>query len=861
MDLLERDLQLAELADIHRSAAAGRGCVVSVSGAAGTGKTTLVTVFADALPDPRSVRWGWCDDLVVPRPLAPFRDILPQRLDGQTFLDTLADDLCRPSGAAVVVIEDAQWADEATLEAIRFLGRRIERRPIMLVITHRSDDVPDHHPLRVTLGSLPADGLRRLEVGPLSPDAVTALAGSAEEADRLYRLTAGNPFYLHEMLAAPDAWVPDGVQDAVAARLARLDAVARHTVEALAPVPGRVERWLTIACDADAGVEDAVRSGFLVADTDTVRFGHELTRRAVLRSLDRARRRHYDARILDALREVDDQRQVDPARFVHHAIAAEDVTAIAHYAPMAAQRAAAVHAHREAARHLGLALDHPEQFTGPQLADLYDLYADECELTEIRDTAAAAAARAVELREHLGADDALAASLYRLAYLHWGLGQGRDARRGVDRAVALVEGRPPSQAQVKVFALRAKLAMVDYRFDEAVAWGTRAIEAARTIGDDHGRAHAAVTVGTARWQRDPDDDAALIDALSLALSVNDVYAAARAYVNLAEGYTRRMRDELGRAYAEDGLAHCREHDIVTAGDYLVALIASCDLRQGRWDDAETAARYASDAATEALARLVATCTVATVEIRRGDPRATETLADLVAMGEAADDTQSLIPVHLLRAEHAFLRGDLDDVAKIGSPLLDLAVNTHDPVWIGQAALWMHRVGRLDAVPDYTAEPYALHIRGRVTEAAQRWEALGRPYEQADALADSDDPDDVRAALRILDGVGATAKAHQVRVRLTDLGVRSVPRGPRPSTRANPAGLTERQVDVLELLAADLTYREIADRLHLSVKTIDHHVSAVRTKLDVDTRHAAVAEARRRGILAPTRRRSPDAPLT
>jgi DNA-binding NarL/FixJ family response regulator len=169
--------------------------------------------------------------------------------------------------------------------------------------------------------------------------------------------------------------------------------------------------------------------------------------------------------------------------------------------------------------------------------------------------------------------------------------------------------------------------------------------------------------------------------------------------------------------------------------------------------------------------------------------------------------------------------------------------------IGEAALWLHRIGRLDEMPARAADPYELQVAGQSRETALAWHELGRPYEAADALADSSEPDLLLEALTILDRMNAEPRAAMVRRHLVELGLESVPRGPRAATRSNPAGLTARQVEVLRLLSAGLTYRSIADRLHVSVKTVDHHATAIRTKLGVASRVEAVETGRRLGILS------------
>jgi DNA-binding CsgD family transcriptional regulator len=146
--------------------------------------------------------------------------------------------------------------------------------------------------------------------------------------------------------------------------------------------------------------------------------------------------------------------------------------------------------------------------------------------------------------------------------------------------------------------------------------------------------------------------------------------------------------------------------------------------------------------------------------------------------------------------------------------------------------------------------HEVHDRYRAdhpTETAAGWEALGCPYEQALFLFEGDE-DAKRDAIAIMNRLGAAAVYEKMKLEMRSEGIRSIPRGSRKTTRENPALLTERELGVLELLKEGLPNKEIGSRLFISPKTVDHHISAILFKLDVDSRNKAVREAIRRGIV-------------
>jgi DNA-binding NarL/FixJ family response regulator len=147
-----------------------------------------------------------------------------------------------------------------------------------------------------------------------------------------------------------------------------------------------------------------------------------------------------------------------------------------------------------------------------------------------------------------------------------------------------------------------------------------------------------------------------------------------------------------------------------------------------------------------------------------------------------------------------------------------------------------------------AEPFALQLEGRADEAAQRWQALGAPYERALARVESPDEQTAVAAVADLETMGAWAAADRCRGLLRDRGVAKVPSRRRTSTVTNPSGLTSRQLDVARLVARGLTNAELAQQLYISTRTADHHVSAVLTKLGLGTRREVVRRADELGLV-------------
>jgi len=256
MELLERSEFVEALGVSFGAVAGGDGRLVFISGEAGIGKSALVRRFCDERRLQARLLRGACDALATPRPLSPFIDVAAQVRGplaacigegGKPYavFVALAEEV-RRSTPTIVVIEDVHWADEATLDVIRLLARRAETLRALVIVTLRDDQLDASHPLRRALGELgTAPGVEQLRLPSLSPEAVAALARAhGVDGGDLYRKTAGNPFFVTEVLAGGDTTVPPTVRDAVLSRISRLGSGARGILEAVAIVPPHVELWL-----------------------------------------------------------------------------------------------------------------------------------------------------------------------------------------------------------------------------------------------------------------------------------------------------------------------------------------------------------------------------------------------------------------------------------------------------------------------------------------------------------------------------------------------------------------------------------------------------------------------------------------
>jgi DNA-binding CsgD family transcriptional regulator len=858
MRLLEREPFLERLAGLLENAQM-HGQLVLVVGEAGIGKSALVEAFCRERTAGEAL-WGSCDGVVPARPFAPLLD-LAARVGGslQTALaegdrnrvfDAFISLLRSRQTGGLIVLEDLHWVDEATLDLLHVVGRRLRELPILLIGTCRDEQVGNAHPLRLVLGDLPAGSVSELRVPPLSASAVQALAaGTAVDPEALHRATGGNPFFVTEVLAGGEGHVPPTVRDAVLARVARLSPEPQAVVRAASVLRMPCERdvLLEVAGQGAEALDECLTRGVLELDRSGVRFRHELAQGAVEEVHSSEQRGELHARALAALR---DRQVTDVGRLARHAAGAGDADAVLELAPPAGDRAAELGAHRSAVQHYAAALCFLGRLDEPARARLLQRHARQSLLVDDPEAALASQRHALAIWRRLEDVRAEGDCLRALSLMLWHAGEGDAAVDAAQAAVELLESASPAGRELaQAYAGLAQCYMVTRLGDaSAEEQAKRALALAERLGEEAVVVDALTTIAVVEVYAERESGWRRFErALRRARAAGLDWEVGRILVNLVEAGRDLRRYPIADRYREEALAYVGERG--AERDFLqrrlLSDLAELDLERGRWDGAERmAGSVLAERRSGAIIRARALTVIGRLRARRGEGDPWQPLDEAVAL--AVSDN---VPLAASRAEAAWLAGDSPRARHEAEEALAAAelLEIEDPWWRGELGFWAWKVGGRAELPGGTPEPFALHVAGRVREAAVRWRSIGCPYQEALALADGSDEDDLRSALAIFQALGARPMALNVARRLRAVGARRVPRGPRATTAQNPARLTRRELEVLTLIGAGMRNGDIAKRLVVSLKTVDNHVSAILRKLGVPNRAAAAEESARLGL--------------
>lgn len=863
MTLVERDRQLHTLGSYLDEAASGHGRLVYVSGEAGIGKSALVSTFTSALANRANVSLAYCDGSLTPSPLAPLHELLPTLPPGlwpedatrQEIFAALLGALREPSGRVphLIVIEDAHWADQATLDLLLHLARRIHTCRALVVVTYRREDVDVTYGLRQLLGdSASATGTRRLDVPPLSADAVATLVarnalsqplGSGVDAARLHEITHGNAFYVTEVLSSGLDSVPEQCRDAILARVGSLSDATQQALEVVALAGARAEVDLLeeLLRDGLAALDEALARGLLVEADGAITFRHELARLVVAEQVPMGRRIHQHRRLLATL----EARGADPARLAHHADAAGLSNSAVEHATVAGRRASDLGAHREAARQFERALAHAARLPGSglpdeQIAELHWSLGYELYVTGRTAEASVAVGQARDIWEHQGETTRVGDAWRCLSRLLWFEGRNVDAEAAAVRALEVLDvpGGPPTPELAYAYSNMTQLRMLTSDREATRSWGARTLALLDSLEEGRARtelrAHALNNLGTIEVVAGDREAgiAMLEESLDLSRRTELHEHAARAYVNLASSAIAQRRHEAARRHVTEGIEYCTERDLDSWTNYLLACDAELQVNLGDLAAAErraeTVLAHPSLASSAAQIPLVS---LAHVRARRGEGGFEDLVARARALAEGIGEVQSVAPVVALRSELAWLNGRDAEAGDIAREALELVERADCPWNRGAVLRWLPE----DARPAHreVAPPFAAELAGEWEEAARLWHSLGCPFDRALALARSGDADALTRAARIFDEIKAHAGAARCRADLRALG--QTPRAPGRATRDHPNGLTPRESEVAALLAQGLSDSAIAEQLVISRRTAEHHVSSILAKVGVGSR--------------------------
>lgn len=849
--LIEREGPLAVLAE---AAGAGVGSVVLLTGEAGMGKTSVVETFVEQIADRLTVYVGACDDLLVPPALGPVREALrgvsgpvATALAGpstEPVFEALAGHFEAPR-LQVLVVEDVHWADDATLDVLRYLTRRLDRLRLLLVLTYRPDLVDSRPGLRSLLADLRGRPTHRVSLEPLSPKAIRRLAAdSSYDVDELHTLTRGNPFFLTEILDDQGTGIPPTVVDAVLARVAHLSESCRRMVEQLSVVPSHLDldQARRMLGESLEDLAEAERHGVLVLAADEIGFRHEIVRRAIESTLPVLRRRLLHEPVISALLA---EPVPELSRVVHHASEARDIATLVRFAPAAGREAAAAGAHQQAVAAFETVMPYADQLPLAERAELLDDYAWELHIAHRFFEAVQVGTEAITLREQIGAPVSLAETLVRVSRSQYLAGDTSDALAAISRAEDLAAGSPAALASV--LAYRGMMVTLT-RQGSAV----EELQRARGLAIDAGRTDLASLclnyLGmTQAYAGQAGGLAKIEESLAAALGSGDHESAARAYTSLAAVLFREGQFEQLTTCLEAGLSFVREHGIWAHRYDLEVHQACLDLRRGDWAAAEQGLQRLLDSTDDpGMYAVYSAPVLGRLLARRGEQAAAESVFE--ESWRRAWDQESLIGVlftGLLGAELAALTGNRDLARSLHAAAMERPIPPGLGCVMGELFFYLHCAGVEVAPFEGCAEVYAAALTGDWTRAV----ALTHdPYERALFQGRSGNTEATIAAVRTLDELGAKPAAELTRARLAELGVQRLPRRADATTRSNAAGLTARQLEVLRLLVENRTTSEIAAELFLSPRTVDHHVAAIMAKLDVPTRKQAAAIAQAQNLV-------------
>jgi len=856
MELLERESYFSSLqSQFERTR--DEGCCVFITGEAGIGKTSLVQQFCRRIRSKSAIYSGTCDALFTPSPLAPLHDIawqmgnnLPDDIrnteDRSVLFAKFFQTIANHEWPVIILFEDIHWADAATLDFIKFFTRRISQTHCLFLCTFRDNEVHSQHALKNLPGELSPDSYLQLTLAPFSKKIVEQLAEErGYNGDDVYRLTGGNPFYVHEILASYSQGVPQKIKDSILSVYNRHEENTKHIWELLSIIPNYFEivYLKEMFPSYHAAIEHSLECGILIKKDGFIFFKHELYRRTIESSLAESKRVSLNKSILQHfLIKFEESGQI--ARIVHHAKHAHVNRLVKKYAPIAARQASSVGAHTEACKLYFTAIKYCGEMDHAELPSLHEAYAYECYLTGKIKEAIAHQQKALELyKGRRGAEKKGNCTRF-LSKLWWFDGNRKLAEYFGREAIYLLDKLPSSKAKAMAYSNMAHLKMQSDETAECIYWGKKAIVTAKEVFDESTIADVLNSLGTALMLNDSSrsrGEAFLHESLQFALKNSSHEVVANAYSSIGTNALTIKKYELAKKSLEEGIDYCKEKDLDSMKLYMLAWKSRLYTETGKWEEAlNTGLKVLSNKSISAPTKIIALCVVATLKIRRGENGAIPLLIEAKSMAFETVELVRIIPVFMALLEYEWLTGE----PQIETELLSQTIS--HMIELGKFRkegsrfyFWLKKAGKEFLLPQVIKD-VALNGRGN-NGNADYWEKIGSPYEYALALFDGNEHDK-RKSIAIIRELRAVPVLEKLKREMKYDGIKGIPRGLRQTTSENPAKLTGREMDVLQLIKEGIRNKEIASRLFISPKTVDNHITSILFKLDVNSRGKAAQKA-------------------
>jgi DNA-binding CsgD family transcriptional regulator/tetratricopeptide (TPR) repeat protein len=858
MELIERAGFLATMQAKFEDISSDEGHCVLIAGEAGIGKTSLVRTFCAEKKNECKIYQGTCDAMFTPRVLGPLHDIAWQMRgdfwedyettpDRARLFSRFLNELSSQGGKTLIVFEDVHWADEATLDFIKFLARRITRVPCLFILTYRDDEIHSHHPLRNVLGQLHSDSFTRLHLVPFSRQAVEKMViEKGYSGEDVYNISRGNPFYVNEILASYSPGVPDNIKDSILSVFNQQSEQTKRVWQILSVLPTGFETtYLEVMEPLYArAIENSLDSKILILKDRLLFFKHELYRRTIEASLSPFVRIALNKRILDLFCESFEQNgQVE--RIIHHAKNANEYALVTHYAPLAARHAASAGAHTEAARLYLTAIEYYQGKDQNKLLEFYELYAYECYLISKNKDAIIYTTKSLHLWKEKNNQEKIGDCMRFLSRLWWFEAKQEQAGSYAVQAIEVLDKQPSSKAKAMAYGNMARLKMSMDLTNESLLWGEKAIAIAQEVDDHETVSNALNIMGSALMLDGPtlqEGIGLLEQSLEIALKNSYHEHVARAYTSIVSIGVSKKEYEIAKKALDEGLLYCEEKDIDSQRLYMLAYQSRLNLETGKWNVAYTIAdNLLKNEDLLPILKITALAVLATIKIRRGVPDALPLLLEAKALAFETMELQRIIPafIGLLEYEWITCKSYVETDAFSGAinRLVSLGKFSKE----SRFYFWLRKTAKDYMVPGEKPGKDEENNLVGVAKEVKLWENWGCPYEQALALFEGNDADK-KTALAIVQSLGADAVFEKMKQEMRASGIKSIPRGIRKATLSNPAHLTERELDVLGLIKEGLQNKEIGDKLFISAKTVDHHISAILLKLNVNSRGKAVQEA-------------------